>query len=65
MPGHGRYFSNDLIAFWSSVALYRSNKPRAGSIVDDDDVCDQPAALVGDPDVKVSGADQLLLAADL
>ena len=66
LPGHGRYLSQQpdrLLVIGSVVPLQQGREQDA--IVGDDDVGDQPAALVGDRDVKVGSADQLLLAPDL
>lgn len=66
LPGHGRYLLQQpdrLLVVGGFVPLQQGREQDA--IVGDDDVGDQPAALVEDRDVKVGGADQLLLAADL
>ena len=66
LPGHGRYLlqqSDRLLVGGGFVPLQQGREQDA--VVGDDDVGDQPAALVGDRDVKVGGADQLLLAANL
>ena len=64
LPGHGRYLPQQrdrLFGVGGFVPLQQGREQDA--IVSDDDVGDQPAALVGDRDVKFGGADQLLLAA--
>ena len=66
LPGHGRYLSQQpdrLLVIGSVVPLQQGREQDA--IVGDDDVGDQPAALVGDRNVEVGGADQLFFAADL
>jgi hypothetical protein len=62
LPGHGRYLSQQpdrLLVVGGFVPLQQGREQDA--IVGDDDVGDQPAALVGYRDVKVGGADQLFL----
>jgi hypothetical protein len=66
LPGHGRYLLQQrdrLLVAGGLIALQQGREQDA--IVGDDNVGDQPAALVGDRDVKVGGADQLFFAADL
>jgi hypothetical protein len=64
LPGHGRYLLQQpdrFLVVGGLVALEQGREQDA--VVGDDDVGDQPAALVGDRDVKVGRADQLLLTA--
>ncbi len=65
-PGHGGYLPqqrNRLLIIGGPVSLEQSGEQ--DGVVGDDDISDQPAALVGDRDVEVGAADQLLFAADL
>ena len=58
LPGHGRYPSQHpdcLLVGGGFVPLQQDGEQDAA--VGDDDVGDQPAALVGDRDARVGGAD--------